>query len=214
MRGLLIVSLLGGVAYYAHLNGVFDRVSDDMNLGGLVPEIPDVSGAADVPKLTFGRVDKLRDLIGSAESKRNGYNAVQLGAKIKPSKVPTQMTLREIYAWIEATPNQQHAIGRYQFIPATLKRLVTSAGIGLDETFSSKVQNKLCDILLLEAGYEDIVSGQISRKTFMNNLAKIWAGLPNSSGKSHYDGYAGNSASITWTKFDAEMQKIFPNSTS
>jgi hypothetical protein len=44
----------------------------------------------------------------------------------------------------------------------------------------------------------------------MNNLAKIWAGLPNSTGKSHYHGYAGNQATMTWARFDAEMAMIFP----
>jgi len=59
----------------------------------------------------------LRQLIGRAEAGRKGYDAVQYGARIKPSKPPTQMTLAEIYAWIDATPGQPHAIGLYQFIP-------------------------------------------------------------------------------------------------
>jgi muramidase (phage lysozyme) len=122
------------------------------------------------------------------------------------------MTLREIYAWIDATPGQHHAIGRYQFIPKTLKRLATILGADLDDTFDPQMQNALSDILLLEAGYNDVANGQISRHAFMNNLAKIWAGLPNTSGKSHYHGYAGNRASITWAEFDAEMKIIFPRS--
>jgi hypothetical protein len=44
----------------------------------------------------------------------------------------------------------------------------------------------------------------------MNNMAKIWAGLPTSNGKSHYDGYAGNKAMVTWARFDAVMARISP----
>lgn len=155
-------------------------------------------------------IDRLRAIIGRAESHQHGYDAVQHAAKVKPHKAPTQMTLGEIFAWIDATPGQQHAIGRYQFIPKTLKRLVGILGAQQNERFSPELQNALSDILLLEAGYNDIQSGRMSRHAFMNNLAKIWAGLPTTSGKSHYHGYAGNRASITWTEFDAEMQKIFP----
>jgi hypothetical protein len=54
------------------------------------------------------------------------------------------------------------------------------------------------------------LAGKMERHDFMNNLARIWAGLPNSSGKSHYEGYAGNKAVMTWDKFDAEMARIFP----
>lgn len=32
------------------------------------------------------------------------------------------MTIGENLAWIEATPNQHHAVGRYQVIPKTLRR--------------------------------------------------------------------------------------------
>jgi hypothetical protein len=39
------------------------------------------------------------------------------------------MTIEQIYAWIKAILGQPHAIGRYQFIPATLRRLVDITGI-------------------------------------------------------------------------------------
>ena len=64
-------------------------------------------------------------------------------------------------------------------------------------------------MLLAEAGLGEVTAGRMGRHAFMNNLAKIWAGLPNSTGRSHYHGYAGN-ASITRADFDAEMAAIFP----
>ncbi|RPE63168.1 hypothetical protein EDD53_2765 [Pacificibacter maritimus] len=159
------------------------------------------------PKTGNG-VEQIRYIIGQAESRRHGYDAVQHGAKIKTPKPPTQMTLGEIYAWIDATPKQPHAIGRYQFIPKTLRRVVDQIGAPTTALFTPSLQDALADVLLEDAGLSAFQAGQMKRQTFMNNLAKIWAGLPNSTGKSHYHGFAGNKASITWKDFDLHMQKI------
>lgn len=156
---------------------------------------------------------RILHLISLAEAGSKGYDAVQHGATRRPSRVPTQMTIADIYQWIDNTPGQPHAIGRYQFIPATLKRLVRELGLNTQETFSPNVQDRLAQVLLAEAGFHDVSRGKMGRRTFMNNLAKIWAGLPNSSGKSHYHGYAGNRATMTWARFDAEMRQIFPSNT-
>lgn len=153
--------------------------------------------------------EMIRNLIAHAEAGRDGYGAVQHGARRKPGKPPTQMTLGDVFAWIEGTPGQPHAIGRYQFIPSTLARLVNILGAGPEELFSPRMQDRLADILLHEAGLAAYRSGELTRHEFMYNLAKIWAGLPTSSGHSHYDGYAGNAATITWTQFDSEMARIF-----
>ncbi|KEJ90811.1 hypothetical protein [Sulfitobacter donghicola] len=151
----------------------------------------------------------VRQIIEQAESRHDGYDAVQHGARIKPPKRPTQMTVAEIYAWIAATPNQPHAIGRYQFIPATLRRVMAEVGASPQQRFSPQLQDQLADVLLADAGIHDIKAGRLSRRAFMNNLAKIWAGLPNDTGKSHYAGYAGNKASMTWARFDAQMAQAF-----
>lgn len=156
---------------------------------------------------------RILHLISIAEAGSKGYDAVQHGATRRPSRVPTQMTIAEIYQWIDNTPGQPHAIGRYQFIPATLKRLVRELGLSTHETFSPNVQDRLAQVLLADAGFHDVSAGKIGRHTFMNNLARIWAGLPNSTGKSHYHGYAGNRATMTWARFDAEMRQIFPSNT-
>lgn len=162
-----------------------------------------------LPMLSGTPIERLRQLIQHAESRHHGYDAVQFGARIKPSRAPTQMTIAEIYRWIEATPGQPHAIGRYQFIPSTLRRVVRQAGAREDQMFSPQVQDRLGDVLLVEAGLNEFATGRMTRKTFMENLAKIWAGLPTSTGRSFYDGYAGNKSSISWAQYDAEMQRIF-----
>ncbi|WP_417263738.1 hypothetical protein [Celeribacter sp.] len=153
----------------------------------------------------------IRAMIGRAESPRDGYDAVQHGAKRKPGKKPSQMSLGEIFKWIEDTPGQPHAIGYYQFIPSTLGRLVNELDLGPEVIFTPAVQDQLANILLADAGIYELRAGQITRHQFMNNLAKIWAGLPTSSGKSHYHGYVGNKATVSWAEFDREMAKAFPS---
>ena len=170
-----------------------------------------VSDGAVILSASGSQIARLRALISYAESRRDGYDAVQYGARIRPGRVPTELTLAEIEAWIVATPGQPHAIGRYQFIPATLRRVVNHLALPPDTRFSPDVQDRLADVLLSEAGLNAFRDGQISRIAFMNNLAKVWAGFPNSTGKSHYHGFAGNKASMTWAQFDAEMSSIFPD---
>ncbi|MBY6137668.1 hypothetical protein KUV61_17670 [Nocardioides marinus] len=155
-------------------------------------------------------IKRLLDLIASAEAGKAQYDAVQYGARRKPPKKPTQMTIAEINAWIDATPGQPHAIGRYQFIPATLRRLVRHQGVKPQARFSPELQDQLAHQLIEEAGYSAFLASEMPRKTFMLNLAKIWAGLPVASGKSYYEGYAGNSASLTYAHFKSEMARIFP----
>lgn len=159
--------------------------------------------------LKSNAVHVIRQIIEQAESRRDGYDAVQHGARVKPKRKPTQMTVAEIYAWIDATPGQPHAIGRYQFIPVTLRRVMKKVGAHPSQRFSPALQDRLADVLLIEAGYNQIKAGKLSRRAFMNNLAKIWAGLPNDTGRSHYAGYAGNKASMSWERFDQQMARVF-----
>ncbi|WP_418595177.1 hypothetical protein [Ponticoccus sp. (in: a-proteobacteria)] len=157
-----------------------------------------------------GAEDRLRHLIAEAEAGRAGYDAVNHGARIKPPRRPSTMTIGEIYDWIAATPGQPHAIGRYQFIPATLRRLIRAQGLDPGAVFSPALQDRLADQLLAEAGLGSFQRGEMTRRTFMKRLARIWAGLPLPSGKSYYQGVAGNKATMSWARFEAAMAQIFP----
>jgi len=152
---------------------------------------------------------ELLTLIALAEAGPAGYDAVQHGATVKPNFPPTHMTLGEIYAWIEETPRQPHAIGRYQFIPKTLRRVARIRGYGPDTFFSPDVQDSLALVLLEEAGLSEFRNGTLDKTKFMHNLARIWAGLPLPTGKSYYEGYAGNKATMSWPTFWRGMQRIF-----
>ena len=152
----------------------------------------------------------LRDLIASAEAGSMGYDAVQYKARIKPPRPPTRMTVGEILAWIRATPGQPHAIGRYQFIPSTLRHLVAELEVPKTAVFDPMLQDRLADRLLEDAGLSLFLTGGMERVEFMNAIARVWAGLPTSKGRSHYHGYAGNKAVLSWATFEAEMRRIFP----
>jgi len=155
------------------------------------------------------QVAGLLDLIALAEAGPAGYNAVQHGARIRPTQPPTEMSLGEVFDWIKATPGQPHAIGRYQFIPATLRRLVGIKGYGRETGFSPEVQDQLALILLNEAGLEAFQARTLPRRAFMKNLARIWAGLPLPSGRSYYAGYAGNKATMSYARFEAGVRAVF-----
>ncbi|WP_417280548.1 hypothetical protein [Celeribacter sp.] len=162
-----------------------------------------------VPKFEGSATDNLKTLIASVEAAAGGYDAVVHSAWKKPAKPASQMTIAEIYDWIEATPHQNHAIGRYQIIPKTLRRLVRKSGLSLTTRYSKTTQDFLADILLEEAGYSNFLRGGLSQRGFMNNLARIWAGLPMPSGRSYYHGVAGNRAGMSWTSYNRAMTEIF-----
>ncbi|TRD15775.1 hypothetical protein [Palleronia caenipelagi] len=155
------------------------------------------------------RLDQLGALIQLAESPRGGYDAVHGSAKRRPPGPPSRLTLAQIYAWIQATPGQHHAIGKYQIIPSTLRGLQLKLGVPDGARFSPQLQDQFASVLYVEAGYNSFIQGRLPLASFMDNLAKIWAGLPTRSGRSHYHGYAGNRATISRAFFDQQMRKIF-----
>ena len=175
--------------------------------GGLFTALPDLGlfdrGGASPPMRA-----RLRDLIARAEAGQAGYDAVQGGAHRPPPRRPTRMTLRDIFDWIDATPGQHHAIGRYQIIPATLRRLVAREDIDPGTRFSPSVQDRLADLLLGDAGLDALQRDEITRAAFLLNLAKIWAGLPTPSGRSYYHGVAGNRAALSYAAYARAMDAI------
>lgn len=191
-----------GPAGQARLASLFvdDRES------GLFPALPRKDNT--VLRQTGSKAARLHDLIARAEAGTMGYDAVQHGARIKPPKPPTDMILQEIYDWITATPGQPHAIGRYQFIPATLRHSANRLDLPPETRFSPAVQDKLADLLLADAGFSKAKRGEIPPETFMLNLAKIWAGLPLPSGRSYYEGYAGNKATMDYEVYAQTVREI------
>ena len=156
-----------------------------------------------------GLTDQVLSLIGFAETGKLQYDAVHMSARHKPHNRPTQLNLGEIFHWIRTTSGQQHAIGRYQFIPSTLVMLVDRAGLSPKTPFDHALQDRLATILMKDAGYDEFLAGRMTLTKFMDKLAWVWAGLPLRNGKSAYRGVAGNRATISRKFYASQMQRIF-----
>ena len=83
--------------------------------------------------------------------------------------------------------NEDVPVGRYQFVPMTLNRLVKKLGLDPSTPFNAETQDRLAIELLKERGYDDYKSGKLSKEELLDNLAQEWAALQNSKGRAHYD---------------------------
>ncbi len=164
----------------------------------LVGKEPEKEYVTMSPKEAAEGKQKILDFIGAKESSKYGYNALVYAKKgyETPKSAPlTEMTIAEVFEYQRGMRSRGHAssaVGRYQFIQATLERLVKKAKIPVTEKFSPSVQDRLAGMLLDEAGWNEYKDGKIDTKTFQNRLSRIWASLPRSDGTSEYAGLAGN----------------------
>jgi hypothetical protein len=143
---------------------------------------------------------RLRDLIATVEAGPEAYDAVQGQARVRPSAPATTLTIAQVFDWIRETPGQHHAIGRYQVIPSTLAELVRALDVPPSARYTPALQDRMADHLMDAAGLPAFCNGTTSLAQFQNRLARIWAGLPTTAGRSHYEGYAGNTAHMTASK--------------
>jgi hypothetical protein len=147
-----------------------------------------------------GQTGQLLDAIGAAEGATYdtmfGY-AEREGQPFAGTKV-TNLTLNEVAALQkEMVKNNgiSSAIGKYQFIQATLKEAIKGLGLSGDEKFTPEVQDKLALWLLKNrTSFEEWVTGSGDSAKFQNELASQWASVPNTSGKSAYAGDGVNNA--------------------
>jgi hypothetical protein len=103
-------------------------------------------------------VGPLGSLIAKAESGKDGYNAFNRGTangKIIPAGKKmdlTKMSIKEIMA-LQALPpddpNRLFAVGKYQCIPVTLKAACQSLNIDINEPFSERTQDIICQEYLV-----------------------------------------------------------------
>jgi uncharacterized protein YoxC/protein involved in ribonucleotide reduction len=138
----------------------------------------------------------VRDLIQSAESL--GYDSIYPSGKVPGL---TNMSLLEAMRY--QLNHNNGAIGRYQFIPSTLRRYIEKNPntAWQDQKFDESFQDQLADMLIDDMGYAKYASGAMSKEDFLRNLASTWAGLPeDQSGRSHYEGLYGNHATISYDK--------------
>lgn len=139
------------------------------------------------------------ELIGYYEGPR-GYDDIFRKATIRPPMPLTQMTIGEVMAFqnrMVAAGSESSAVGRYQFIRKTLKRLVDNSELPHDALFDRNVQDYLARLLMAEC---EFYTPQEHELEIANCLAQVWAAFPVATGKkagrSYYDGIAGNRALV------------------
>jgi len=101
----------------------------------------------------------IRDVIGASEGAKTGYNATfgfgsgrqdpRIEQMFGTGKKLTDLSINEVLQYTRARGENQGAVGRYQFMPTTLRDLVSKAsgyGIHFESKFTPQVQDKLYDI--------------------------------------------------------------------
>lgn len=155
-------------------------------------------------------VKPLGDLISTGEG---DYNAVNRGrAGDTPSGISSitgkdfsDMTVREV---MDLQDWKVYAVGRYQFIPVTLRLAVAFSSVDFDDKFTNKNQDILFAALLeyKRPAVAAYIRGDHDYQGWaLNDLAKEWASIEYRNGRGFYDHIGGNRAKITR---EAAMQVI------
>jgi len=104
-----------------------------------------------------------------------------------------------------------YAVGRYQFIPSTLRWAVTMSEVDPLDMFTPEVQDKLAVALIM---YKRPAVGAYIRGDHelegwaLNEIAKEWASIEYRNGRGYYDHIGGNRAHITRAEMSAVLQQV------
>lgn len=177
-------------------------------------------GPAQLPPLkqdaaTTGKVGEVLNLIARYESRGN-YNII-LGGQTVPEL--TKMTLNQVYEFQRQMVNsgrESSAVGRYQYIRKSLEMVANQMGLDPNTTiFDPKTQDEIAIYdLRRRANMDQWLNGQLSDEDFLNNVAKIWAGIPTTSGASFYAGVGSNKAGTSSSNALAALQNIKSGTTA
>ena len=140
----------------------------------------------------------LLDEIAKGESKSgafgtSGYDAIYGGAKAKPSKPISQMTVGEVKAYQQQlikAGSGSSAVGRYQFIKNddAFAKMTAQAGLKDTDIFDSATQDRLA---IHYMGGEKKINELLrtgNDAALANITARQWASMKNASGRGNYDG--------------------------
>ena len=148
------------------------------------------------------RITPLADLLSKGEGNWNSVNRGYAGdtpggIKSITGKNFDQMTIAQV---MRLQRHSIFAVGRYQFIPATLRSVYLRAGLSLRDRFTPENQNKLLAALLEHkrpavANYIKGEHNDLGRA--LDALAKEWASVEYRNGRGYYDSVGGNRAHVT-----------------
>ena len=139
----------------------------------------------------------LLNLIGKTEGtdKGDGYNeTLAYGAYTGGDVKLTTMTLAGIDAlqtqMLRHPKNKWHssAVGRYQIVRTTLRKIKAKLGIPDNALYNEEMQDRMACFLLGGRGIDEYLKGKMTEDALINELAKEWASLPTTAGKGYYVG--------------------------
>jgi hypothetical protein len=164
--------------------------------------------------VTQGKVGDLLNLIARYES-AGRYNVVY---GMKPDPKLTSMTIADVLKLQDEHVRRgspSSAAGRYQYIRKTLRGTIAQMGIDPNKTlFDEKTQDAIAIHTLRSIGLDNWLKGSMSDEQFLNKVAKIWAGIPTTSGVSAYDKDGLNKAGTTTQHALASLQSIRSGATA
>jgi hypothetical protein len=159
------------------------------------------------------RLKPLGDLISKGEGDYNAINRGRAGDTPGGIQGLTGMTFENytVGQVIQMQRTRLYAVGRYQFIPTTLRFAVAHSNVDELDMFTPDVQDRLMAALIL---YKRPAVGAYLRGDHelegwaLNELAKEWASIEYRNGRGFYDHIGGNRAHITRAEVSAVLQKI------
>lgn len=155
----------------------------------------------------------LLDLIARGEGDYNAVNRGRAGDTPGGIQGLTGMTFENytVGQVIEIQRRNLYAVGRYQFIPVTLRFALRHSDVDELDMFTPEVQDKLATALLF---YKRPAVGAYLRGDHhlegwaLNELAKEWASIEYRNGRGYYDHIGGNRASISRAEVSSVLQNI------
>lgn len=202
------------------MNRPEDLVSPDASGGatGVAGNTGAGATGADVPAGAANRgrastpnaaINGVLDFIAGPES-GGDYNLRNGGSRANL----TSMTIQQIFdmqrnyrTWPGATST---AVGRYQYIKGTLEEMVRIMGLNPATTrFDERTQDAIATRdLRRRCRLDDWLAGRITDGDFLNLVSRVWAGVPNTSGRSTYAGVGNNRAGISANSALAQLASI------
>jgi hypothetical protein len=164
-------------------------------------------------KAVHERLEPLGDLIARGEG---DYNAVNRGwAGDTPGGIQglTGMTFENytVNQVIDMQRNWLHAVGRYQFVPSTLRFALRHSQVDGLDMFTPETQDKLMAALIF---YKRPAVGAYLRGDHdlegwaLNEMAKEWASIEYRYGRGYYDHIGGNRARVSRAELSSVLRDI------
>lgn len=159
------------------------------------------------------RLKPLGRLIAKGEGDYNSVNRGRAGDTPGGIQGLTGMTFENytVGQVMEMQRRRLYAVGRYQFIPSTLRFAVRHSRIDELDMFTPEVQDRLMAALII---YKRPAVGAYLRGDHemlgwaLNELAKEWASIEYRNGRGYYDHVGGNRAHISRAEVAAVLQNI------